>query len=65
YDKAYKCIKMGAPISKVKNDELFYKITTMKYNVPEDKLEMLDELIGEIDSFYDSLENMYSKEVSK
>lgn len=65
YDKAYKCIKMGAPISKVKNDELFYKITTMKYNVPEDKLEMFDELIKEIDSFYDSLESMYSKEVSR
>ena len=65
YDKAYKCVKMGAPISKVKNDQLFYKITTMKYNVSEDKLEMLDELIKEIDSFYDSLENIYSKEVSR
>ena len=65
YDKAYKCVKMGAPISKVKNDELFYKITTMKYNVPEDKLKMFDELIKEIDSFYDSLENAYSKGVSR
>ncbi len=65
YDRAYKCVKLGAPISKVKNDELFYKITTMKYDVPEDKLEMFDELIKEIDSFYDSLENMYSKEVSR
>ncbi|HOE56699.1 MAG TPA: V-type ATP synthase subunit A, partial [Bacillota bacterium] len=27
YDRAYKCVKIGAPISKVKNDELFYKIT--------------------------------------
>lgn len=65
YDNAYKCIKLGAPISKVKNDELFYKITTMKYNVPEEKLEMFDELAEEIDSFYDSLENLYSKEVSR
>lgn len=65
YDKAYKCVKIGAPVSKVKNDDLFYKITTMKYNVPEDKLEMFDELIKEIDSFYDGLENMYSKEVSR
>jgi V/A-type H+-transporting ATPase subunit A len=65
YDKAYKCIKMGVPISKVKQDDLFYKITTMKYNVPEDGLEMLDELIKEIESFYDGLESMYSKEVSR
>lgn len=65
YDRAYKCVKLGAPISKVKNDELFYKITTMKYNVPEDKPEMFDELIKEIESYYDNLENMYSKEVKK
>jgi len=65
YDKAYKCVKLGSPISKAKNDELFYKITTMKYNVPEDKLEMFDELIKEIDSFYGNLENMYSKEVGR
>lgn len=65
YDNAYKCVKLGAPISKVKNDDLFYKITTMKYNVPEDRLEMFDDLIKEIDSFYDNLENMYGKEVSR
>jgi len=65
YDKAYKCVKLGVPISKAKNDELFYKITTMKYNVPEDKLEMFDELIKEIEGFYDNLENMYSKEVRR
>ena len=65
YDKAYNCVKMGVPISKVKNDELFYKITTMKYNVSEDKLEMFDELISEIDSFYDDLKNMYGKEVGR
>ena len=63
YDRAYKCVKIGAPISKVKNDELFYKITTMKYNIPEDKPEMFDELIKEIDNFYDGLESMYGKEV--
>ncbi|KUO75438.1 MAG: ATP synthase subunit A [Clostridia bacterium BRH_c25] len=65
YEKAYKCVKIGAPISKVKNDELFYKITAMKYNVPEDKPEMFDELTKEIDSFYDSLESIYGKGVSR
>jgi hypothetical protein len=34
-----------------------------RYNVSEDKLAMFDELIKEIDSFYDNLENIYSKEV--
>jgi len=65
YEKSNKCVKMGAPISKVKNDDLFYKIITMKYNVPEDKLSMLDELIKEIESFYNGLENMYGKEVNR
>lgn len=65
YDRAHKCVKMGVPISKVKKDDLFYQITTMKYNVPEDRLEMLDELIKEIESYYDGLEKMYGKEVSR
>lgn len=65
YERAYKCVKLGAPISKAKNEELFYKIITMKYNVPEDKLDMLDELVKETDSFYDSLENTYRKEVKR
>ncbi|MGE5676654.1 MAG: V-type ATP synthase subunit A [Pseudomonadota bacterium] len=65
YERARKCVKLGAPISKAKNDELFYKIITMKYNVPEDKLYMLDELIKETDSFYDGLENTYRKEVKR
>jgi V/A-type H+-transporting ATPase subunit A len=65
YEKANKCVKMGVPISKAKNDDLFYKIVTMKYNVPEDNLQMLDELLKEIDSFYDGLDNMYGKEVKR
>jgi V/A-type H+-transporting ATPase subunit A len=61
YEAAYKCIKEGAPISKVKNDDLFYKIITMKYNVPENKLELLDDLMGEIDQFYSSLTGIYKR----
>lgn len=65
YERAYKCVKTGVPISKAKNDELFYRITTMKYNVPEDRLEMFDDLIKEIDSYYDGIENMYGRGVSR
>jgi V/A-type H+-transporting ATPase subunit A len=65
YERAYKCVKAGVPISKAKKDELFYRITTMKYNVPEDGLEMLDDLIKEIDSYYDGVENMYGRGVSR
>lgn len=65
YDSCLECVKRGAPISKVKNDELFYNITTMKYNIPEEKPEMFDELIDQINSFYDSICNIYGKEVGQ
>lgn len=61
YEEAYRCVKAGLPISKVKNDDLFYKIITMKYTVTEENLEHLDALIQEIDSFYSSLGNSYKK----
>lgn len=61
YENALKCVKKGAPMSKVKNDALFYKITTMKYNVPEDKQEILEDYIKEIHDYYDSLEKTYNK----
>lgn len=61
YDEAYKCVKLGAPISKLKDEDLFYSIITMKYNVTEENLEKLDEIIAEIDKYYGSLESKYSK----
>ncbi len=61
YERALDCIKNGVPISHVKKDDLFYKITTMKYNVPEDRLKLLDAMIEEIDEYYDSLKCKYGK----
>ncbi|MGB7606154.1 MAG: V-type ATP synthase subunit A [Lutisporaceae bacterium] len=61
YDEAYKCVKLGAPISKIKDEDLFYSIITMKYKVPEENLEILDEIIDEIDKYYCSLESKYNK----
>lgn len=61
YNKAHECVKRGIPISKIKNEELFYKIITMKYHIPEEKLELLDELEREIEQYYGSLEGLYSK----
>ena len=61
YESANKCIKEGVPISKVKNEDIFYKVITMKYMVSEENLELLDELIKEINEYYKSLEKMYKK----
>jgi V/A-type H+/Na+-transporting ATPase subunit A len=61
YEAANKCIKEGIPIAKAKNEDLFYKVITMKYKVSEENLELLDELIEEINEYYASLEKMYKK----
>jgi V/A-type H+-transporting ATPase subunit A len=61
YEASDRCIKEGVPISKVKNEELFYKVITMKYLVSEENLELLDELITEINEYYNSLGKMYKR----
>lgn len=61
YEASDRCIKEGVPISKVKNEELFYKVITMKYLVSEENLELLDELIAEINEYYNSLGKMYKR----
>jgi V/A-type H+-transporting ATPase subunit A len=61
YEAANRCIKDGVPISKVKNEDLFYKIITMKYKVSEENLELLDQLIKDIDEYYKSLGKRYKR----
>lgn len=59
YEKAYKCVKAGSPISKIKNEDIFEKIYKIKYNVSNDNLEKIDLLEEEISNYYDKLMNKY------
>ena len=52
YDLSMDAVKKGAPLSVIKNDALFYKITTMKYNIPEDKPDLFYALAREIENYY-------------
>lgn len=61
YEEAHKCVKLGVPISKLKDEALFYSIITMKYNITEENLEKLDKINDEIDKYYGSLEGKYNK----
>ena len=61
YERAHKAIKLGIPISQVKNDEIFNDVIKMKYTVANDNLEEINRLNQEIDKFYDTLEEKYSK----
>ena len=48
-------ISMGMPMSVLKEDSIFDKIISIKYDVPNDHLEMLDDYKKQVDRFYDDV----------
>lgn len=59
YEEAYKTIKLGAPISLIKNKEIFEDLTKMKYNIPNDDLSGIDKLEETITTYYKELQEKY------
>ena len=55
YKKARALITMGHPMSILKEDRIFEKVVSIKYDVPNDKPELFDEYIRQIDQFYDTV----------
>lgn len=55
YKKSRSLISMGMPMSVLKEDSIFDKVIAIKYDVPNDKLEMFDDYKKQIDAFYDSV----------
>ena len=43
------------PMSVLKEDNIWERVISIKYDVPNDKLELLDDYIKDIDKFYDSV----------
>src|SRR5690606_15245624 len=60
YERGLRAIKKKIPISKVRDGELYDKVMKMKYTVPNDKLDEIEELKDLINEFYDELESYYS-----
>ncbi|MCL2321617.1 MAG: V-type ATP synthase subunit A [Oscillospiraceae bacterium] len=58
-DSASEVIKKGAPISKVLDPEILDDLYKMKYNVPNDDLSTLKELIVRIQDFFNELTKSY------
>ena len=50
-------ISASIPISKVIKTGIFDKLTRIKYDVPNDKLEILDDYKKEIDKIFDKIIN--------
>ena len=50
YHKCQQIVAMAVPMSKLTETGLFDKLIKMKYDVPNNKLELLDEDLNEIDA---------------
>ena len=61
YEKAKHIVAAQIPISQVLELHLFEKITKMKYDIPNDKPEMFDELNKSIDDALATISNIYAE----
>ena len=55
YKKSKALTIMGMPMSILKEDDIFEKVIAIKYDIPNDKLEMFDDYQKAIDKFYDTV----------
>ena len=53
YKKSRSLVSMGMPVSVLKEENIFDKIISIKYDVPNDRLDMFEEYMKMIDDFYD------------
>lgn len=55
YKKCRKLVAMGMPMSVLKEDHIFERVIAIKYDIPNDKLELFEDYKKEIDRFYDGV----------
>lgn len=60
YERGSLAVKMGIPISIVRDDRLYSKVVKIKYNIPNDRLDLFDEIFSCIKDFYDKLKAQYA-----
>ena len=53
YKTSRSLVSMGMPVSVLKEENIFDKIISIKYDVPNDRLDMFDDYMKMIDDFYD------------
>ena len=55
YKKSRSLVRMGMPMSVLKEDPIWDKLISIKYDIPNDRLDMFDDYKKDIDRFYDSI----------
>ncbi|NLG04488.1 MAG: V-type ATP synthase subunit A [Clostridia bacterium] len=53
YDSSRKLVALGMPMSILKEDSIFDRVISIKYDVPNDHLELLEQYKKDIDVFYE------------
>ena len=53
YQKSKDLITMNMPISVLKDENIFERVIAMKYDVPNDRLDLFDDYMKDIDAFYE------------
>ena len=59
YENALKCVKIGIPLSTIRKEQVFEDVVKMKYDIPNDHLELLDALRERIVKVYADLREKY------
>ena len=55
YKKSKALVTMGMPMSVLKEDKIFDRVVSIKYDVPNDRLDLFDTYKKDIDTFYDKV----------
>jgi len=55
YEKSRALVTMGMPMSVLKEDSIFEKVISVKYDVANNELNKLDDYLKAIDTFYNSV----------
>lgn len=55
YDKSSKLIAMNIPMRLLREDPIFERIISIKYDVPNDNINLIDSYKKDIDKFYDKI----------
>lgn len=59
YEEALKCVKIGIPISVIRKEEVIQDILKIKYDIPNDKSELLDALNDKVVAAFNNLRQKY------
>ena len=55
YKQARTLVTMGHPMSVLKSENIFDRVIAIKYDVPNDNLQLLDQYLADIDAFHDRI----------